>query len=67
MLVPGGSISQEGDEPHKTDVCIFDAPDEIDLQYMKNWEQVVVNLMRRFKYLEKIFQVNDSFSSVKLA
>lgn len=57
-LVPGGTVSQEGEPPYKTDACIFNAPDEIDLQFMKNWEQVIINLMRRFKYLEKLFQVN---------
>lgn len=56
ILVPGGTLSQEGEAPCKTDVCIFNTPDEIDLQVMKNWEQVFINLMRRFKYLEKIFQ-----------
>ncbi|XP_019870929.1 protein krasavietz isoform X2 [Aethina tumida] len=56
ILVPGGSLSQEGDGPHKTDACIFNAPDEIDMDIMKSWEQVFVKLMRRYKYLEKIFQ-----------
>ncbi|XP_076268066.1 basic leucine zipper and W2 domain-containing protein kra [Rhynchophorus ferrugineus] len=56
ILVPGGSLSQEGDGPHKTDACIFNASDEINMDEMKNWEQVFIKLMRRYKYLEKIFQ-----------
>ncbi|XP_018333636.1 protein krasavietz [Agrilus planipennis] len=56
ILVPGGAISQEGDPPYKTDVCIFNVPDDINLEVMKSWEQVVIKLMRRYKYLEKIFQ-----------
>ncbi|XP_030762638.1 protein krasavietz [Sitophilus oryzae] len=56
ILVPGGSLSQEGDGPHKTDACIFNSSDEINMEEMKNWEQVFIKLMRRYKYLEKIFQ-----------
>lgn len=56
ILVPGGTLSQEGDGTYKTDACIFNAPDEINMEVMKNWEQVFIKLMRRFKYLEKIFQ-----------
>ncbi|CAH1960090.1 unnamed protein product [Acanthoscelides obtectus] len=56
ILVPGGSLSQEGDGPHKTEACIFNTPDEINMEMMKNWEQVFIKLMRRYKYLEKIFQ-----------
>lgn len=64
ILVPGGTLSQEGDGPPKTEVCIFCTPDEIDIQLMKNWEQVFTNLMRRFKYLEKIFQVMHAFQII---
>lgn len=56
ILVPGGTLSQEGDGPHQTEVCIFNASDEINMEEMKNWEQVFIKLMRRYKYLEKIFQ-----------
>lgn len=56
LLVPGGTFSQDGDGPFKTDACIFATPNEINLELMKNWEQVFVKLMRRYKYLEKLFQ-----------
>ncbi|XP_050295504.1 protein krasavietz [Anthonomus grandis grandis] len=56
ILVPGGTLSQEGDGPHQTDACIFNASDDINMEEMKNWEQVFIKLMRRYKYLEKIFQ-----------
>ncbi|CAG9762122.1 unnamed protein product [Ceutorhynchus assimilis] len=56
ILVPGGTLSQEGDGPHQTDACIFNASDEVNMEEMKNWEQVFIKLMRRYKYLEKIFQ-----------
>ncbi|XP_044745015.1 protein krasavietz [Coccinella septempunctata] len=56
ILVPGGTLSQEGEGPCKTDACIFSAPSEINMEVMKNWEQVFTKLMRRYKYLEKIFQ-----------
>lgn len=55
-LVPGGTLLPEG-ETCKTEACIFNSPDEISLEIMKNWEQVFIKLMRRYKYLEKIFQV----------
>jgi len=56
ILVPGGTLSQEGEGPYKTDACIFNAPDDINMEMMKNWEQVFIKLMRRYKYLEKLFQ-----------
>lgn len=56
LLVPGGTLSQDGEGPFKTEACIFATPSEINLELMKNWEQVFVKLMRRYKYLEKIFQ-----------
>lgn len=56
LLVPGGTLSQDGEGPFKTDACIFTTPNEINLELMKNWEQVFIKLMRRYKYLEKIFQ-----------
>ncbi|CAG9862299.1 unnamed protein product [Phyllotreta striolata] len=56
ILVPGGTLSQEGDGPYRTEACIFNSPNEINMEIMKNWEQVFIKLMRRYKYLEKIFQ-----------
>lgn len=53
LLVPGGSIAQDGDKLCKTTACIFEAPD--DMVSMRNFEQVFVKLMRRYKYLEKMF------------
>ncbi|XP_073840959.1 basic leucine zipper and W2 domain-containing protein kra [Musca autumnalis] len=53
LLVPGGSISQDGEKP-RTNYCIFEAPE--DMESMRNHEQVFVNLMRRYKYLEKMFE-----------
>lgn len=37
LLVPGGSISQDGEKP-RTNYCIFDAPE--DMESMRNHEQV---------------------------
>lgn len=53
LLVPGGSISQDGEKP-KTEYCIFSAPE--DMESMRNQEQVFIKLMRRYKYLEKMFE-----------
>jgi len=53
LLVPGGSISQDGEKP-STDYCIFRAPE--DMESMRNQEQVFIKLMRRYKYLEKMFE-----------
>jgi len=38
ILVPGGSIAQEGDKPCKTNACVFEAPEDMDS--MHNYEQV---------------------------
>jgi len=60
LLVPGGSISQDGaisqdgDKLWKTNACVFDAPE--DMVSMRNYEQVFIKLMRRYKYLEKMFE-----------
>lgn len=53
LLVPGGSISQDGEKP-STEYCIFHAPEDMDA--LHNQEQVFVKLMRRYKYLEKMFE-----------
>lgn len=37
VIVPGGSISQDGEKP-RTSYCIFDAPE--DMESMRNHEQV---------------------------
>lgn len=54
LLVPGGSIAVEGDKPCKTNACVFEAPEDMDS--MHNYEQVFIKLMRRYKYLEKMFE-----------
>lgn len=53
LLVPGGSISQDGEKP-STEYCIFHAEEDMDA--MHNHEQVFIKLMRRYKYLEKMFE-----------
>lgn len=53
LLVPGGSISQDGEKP-STDCCIFTASE--DMEAMHSYEQVFIKLMRRYKYLEKMFE-----------
>ncbi|PBC27148.1 Protein extra bases [Apis cerana cerana] len=54
LLVPGGSIAQDGDKPVKTTACVFEQPE--DMESMRNFEQVFIKLMRRYKYLEKMFE-----------
>jgi len=53
LLVPGGSISQDGEKP-RTNYCIFEASEDMDT--LHNHEQVFIKLMRRYKYLEKMFE-----------
>uniref|UniRef100_U5EXA9 Putative translation initiation factor 5c n=1 Tax=Corethrella appendiculata TaxID=1370023 RepID=U5EXA9_9DIPT len=53
LLVPGGSISQDGEKP-RTDACIFAASE--DMESMRVHEQIFTKLMRRYKYLEKMFE-----------
>ncbi|CAF4880920.1 protein krasavietz [Pieris napi] len=53
LLLPGGSVSMDGETP-KTNTCIFNASEE--MESMHNFEQVFVKLMRRYKYLEKMFE-----------
>ncbi|XP_063543864.1 protein krasavietz isoform X1 [Cydia strobilella] len=43
----------DGETP-KTNTCIFNASE--DMESMRNFEQVFVKLMRRYKYLEKMFE-----------
>lgn len=54
LLVPGGQIAQDGDKLCKTTSCIFSAP--CDIASLHNYEQVFTKLMRRYKYLEKMFE-----------
>lgn len=54
LLVPGGSIAQDGDKPCRANVCLFEVPE--DMESMHSFEQVFIKLMRRYKYLEKMFE-----------
>ncbi|KAG8040244.1 hypothetical protein G9C98_000814 [Cotesia typhae] len=54
LLVPGGSVAQDGDKLCKTKACVFEQP--MDMESLKNFEQVFIKLMRRYKYLEKMFE-----------
>lgn len=38
LLVPGGSIAQDGDKPVKTTACVFEQSE--DMESMRNFEQV---------------------------
>lgn len=40
LLVPGGSIAQDGDKPVKTTACVFEQPE--DMESMRNFEQVLI-------------------------
>lgn len=40
LLVPGGSIAQDGDKLVKTTACVFAQPE--DMESMKNYEQVML-------------------------
>lgn len=42
LLVPGGSIAQDGDKPVKTNACVFEQPQ--DIEAMRNFEQVMLFL-----------------------
>lgn len=46
LIVPGGSISQDGEKP-RTNYCIFDASE--DMEAMRNHEQVTNNFLSSFK------------------
>merc|ERR1712038_1237133 len=53
LLAPGGSIQQDGEKgPVSTSACIFQ--DANDLARIKQWDNVIIKLMRRYKYLEKM-------------
>lgn len=55
ILAPGGSIVQDGeaDKPVQTSVCVFGAQD--DPTELRAHYGVCFKLIRRYKYLEKIF------------
>ena len=42
LLVPGGSIAQDGDKPVKTTACVFEQDE--DMESMRNFEQVNKNI-----------------------
>jgi len=56
ILAPGGLVSEDGAEngPVRTSVCVFGAP-EATIACLKPYAQLIVLLMRRYKYLEKMF------------
>jgi len=56
ILTPGGGISDEGSDngPVRTDVCLFRAPDD-SMETLREYAAVFTRLMRRYKYLEKMF------------
>jgi len=56
ILAPGGLVSDDGAEngPVRTSVCVFGAP-EATIACLKPYAQLIVLLMRRYKYLEKMF------------
>lgn len=55
ILAPGGSLLEEADDgkPFKTTVCLFES--DYDVTSLTKWAQFFMNLMRRYKYLEKMF------------
>lgn len=55
ILAPGGSVLEEAEEgkPFKTDLCVFQS--DPDLAALSKWAQVFTKLIRRYKYLEKMF------------
>ncbi|XP_037069062.1 protein krasavietz-like [Pollicipes pollicipes] len=56
ILAPGGSVLEEAEEgkPYKTDTCVFQS--DSDLASLSKWAQVFTKLIRRYKYLEKMFK-----------
>nr|XP_027228030.1 basic leucine zipper and W2 domain-containing protein 1-like isoform X1 [Penaeus vannamei] len=56
ILTPGGGISEDGIDqgPVRTDMCIFKAPDD-SYETLRGYATVFTRLMRRYKYLEKMF------------
>lgn len=56
FVAPGGGISEDGGDsgPVRTDMCVFGAPDD-SYETLRGYAQVFTRLMRRYKYLEKMF------------
>lgn len=56
ILAPGGSVAPDADpnKPYRTDMCLFRTLD--DVEAIKAHAQVIIKLMRRYKYLEKMFE-----------
>ncbi|XP_042232365.1 basic leucine zipper and W2 domain-containing protein 1-like [Homarus americanus] len=56
ILTPGGGTSDDGIDsgPVRTDMCVFGAPDD-SYETLRGYAQVFTRLMRRYKYLEKMF------------
>jgi len=56
ILAPGGTLAPDLDplKTSRTDVCVFSA--ENDLDVLRSYAQVIVKLIRRYKYLEKTLE-----------
>ncbi|CAG0924556.1 unnamed protein product, partial [Notodromas monacha] len=56
ILAPGGSLVQDADanKPVSTKICLFHQNEDTDS--IRSFAQVFVKLMRRYKYLEKMFE-----------
>jgi len=55
ILAPGGGLqSDDGEATVRSAVCVFEAP-EATIACLKPYAQLFVLLMRRYKYLEKMF------------
>ncbi|KAG0714143.1 Protein krasavietz [Chionoecetes opilio] len=56
QTTPGGGISEDGIDggPVRTDMCIFGSPDD-GYETLASYSNVFTRLMRRYKYLEKMF------------
>lgn len=53
LLVPGGSIAQDGDKPVKTSACVFEQAE--DMESMRNFEQVARCFLYRSLFLALVF------------
>lgn len=56
ILAPGGSVLEETEEdkPYHTKLCVFES--DSDMASLTKWAQVFTKLIRRYKYLEKMFK-----------
>jgi len=54
LLAPGGILIQDGDTLCHTKTSLFGMADSLEM--VRAWEQVIVKLVRRFKYLEKMHE-----------